>query len=63
MDIQKLQCRARRHGLLIRRDRSIATPLYYLVDAKRNCVSVPGPIPLETVAEWLGEFDSHGKTE
>ena len=59
MNIQQLRRRARRHGLLIHRDRIIATPLYYLVDAARNCVAVPGPIPLETVAEWLNDFDAN----
>lgn len=61
MNIRQLRHRARRHALLIHRDRGVSAPLYYLVDADRNCVAVPGPIPLDTVDEWLNDFDANSK--
>lgn len=57
MDIQKLRQKARRHGLLINKDRRLPYDGYYLVSSDTNTVVAPGPMTLEQVELWLTDLE------
>lgn len=57
MDIHKLRRRARRHSLLINKDRRLPYDGYWLVSSNTNTVAAPGPMPLEQVDLWLDDLE------
>ena len=53
--MNKLNTRAKRHDMMIRKERNGG---YWLLDIYTSGVVAPGPMTLEEVALWLDDLDS-----
>lgn len=57
MDIEKLRRRARRHGLLLQRNRRVPVDRWYIVKADINGVVSNGSLTLEEIEVWLDDYE------
>ena len=58
MNIRQLRRRARRHGLLLQKDRRMPYDAWYVVDANMNAVISNGSLTLEEIELWLDDEES-----
>ncbi len=58
MDIERLRRRARRHGLLLNKDRRLPYDGYWLVSSDTNTIVAPGPMTLDQVVDWLDTLET-----
>lgn len=57
MTIAELRRRARRHGLLLQKDRRVPVDRWYIVRADINCVISNGSLTVPEIEVWLDDYE------
>lgn len=57
MTIEELRRRARRHGLLLQKDRRLPVDRWFIVDAQMNCVVSNGSLTVPEIEICLDDYE------